>query len=72
MRKLLLIVGIVSIIVCVLFLLFAALNMGAYYHLLDGTAEHYSRLYQKMIISFIVGIILAVIGTVCIIIRSKI
>lgn len=72
MKKLLLIIGIVAIIFCVLFLLFALLNMHSYYNLFDGTAEHYSRLHQRMNISFIVGAVLAVIGIACIIIRSKI
>lgn len=72
MKKLLIIIGIVCIIGCVIFLLFALLNMHAYYNLLDGTAEHYNRLHQKMIISFAMGIVFAVIGTVCVIIRSKI
>ena len=71
MRKVLLIIGIVSIIICVLFLLFAALNMHGYYHLLDGTAGHYDRLHQRMIVYFVIGIIFAVIGAVCIILQSK-
>ena len=72
MKKLLLIVGIISIVVCVLLLLFAVLNMHAYYNLVDGTAGHYNRLHQRMIISFVIGSILAVIGTGCIIVHSKI
>ena len=72
MKKILLIVGVISIIVCVLFLLFALLNMHTYYNLFDGTAEHYNKLHYRMNISFIIGTVLAVIGTVCIIIRSKI
>ena len=72
MKKLLLIVGIMSMIVCVLSLLFAALSLFGYYHVLDGTAELYIRLHQRMIIFFVIGIVLAVIGIVCLIIRSKI
>ena len=71
MKKLLLVVGIVSIIACILFLLFAVLSLLGYYNVLDGSAELYNRLHQRMIISFLVGIVLAVIGTVCFIIRSK-
>ena len=72
MKKLLLIVGIMSIIVCVLSLLFAALNLFGYYHVLDGTAELYIRLHRRMIIFFVIGIVFAVIGIVCFIIRTKI
>ena len=66
-----LIVGIISIVVCVLLLLFALLNMLSYYHVLDGSAELYDKLHQKMTVSFIIGIILAVIGMICLIIRSR-
>ncbi|MBR0277531.1 MAG: hypothetical protein IJQ50_03605 [Clostridia bacterium] len=72
MKKLLLIVGIASIVVCVLFLLFAVLNLFGYYHVLDGSAELYNRLHQRMIVFFAIGIVLAVVGTVCIAIHSKI
>ncbi len=72
MKKLLLVVGIVSIIACILFLLFAVLSLLGYYNVLDGSAELYNRLHQRMTTSFAVGIVLAVIGTVCFIIRSKI
>lgn len=71
MKKGLLIVGIVSIIVCVVFLLFAALYLYGYYHVLDGSAGLYSRLHQKTILFLIIGVIWAVIGTVCLIIRSN-
>lgn len=72
MKRLLLIIGIISIIACVLFLLFAFLNMFGYYNVVDGTAGLYKKMHQRMIISFTVGAVLAVIGTVCIIIQSKI
>ena len=71
MKKLLLIIGIVIIIACALSLLFALLNMHAYHNLRDGSAEHYHRLHQRMIVNFIVGIVLAVIGTACIIFYLK-
>ena len=71
MKRLLLILGIVIIIVGMIALLFSALQRHVYYHLLDGDAELYSRLHRRMIISFVVGIVLTVIGAVCIIIRSK-
>jgi cytosine/uracil/thiamine/allantoin permease len=72
MKKLLLVVGIITIVACILFVIFALLNMHAYYNLFDGTAGHYSRLHQRMIISFAVGIVFAVIAAACFIIRSKI
>lgn len=72
MKKLLLIFGIVSIIICVLFVLFALLNLFGYYTVLDGTADLYSKLHQRMIVFFVIGIIFAAIGTVCIIFRSKV
>ena len=72
MKKVLLIVGIINMIVCVLSLLFAALNLFGYYHVLDGTAELYIRLHRRMIIFFVIGIVFAVIGIVSFIIRTKI
>lgn len=72
MKKILLIVGILSIILCIFFLLFALLNMHGYYNLFDGSAGLYSKLHRRMIVFLIAGIVLAIVGTVCIIIRSKI
>lgn len=72
MKKLLLIIGIVSLIACVLSLLLAALSLHGYYHVLDGSSELYVRLHRRMILFFIIGLVLAVIGIVCLIIRSKI
>ena len=71
MKKMLLIVGIILIIACVLSLLYAALNLYGYYHVLDGSAELYSSLHQRMIIFGLIGIVLAVLGTLCFIFRSK-
>ena len=71
MKKMLLIVGIILIIACVLSLLYAALNLFGYYHVLDGSGELYSRLHQRMIIFGLIGIVLAVLGTLCFIFRSK-
>ena len=67
----LLIVGIILIIACVLSLLYAALNQFGYYHVLDGSGELYSMLHQRMIIFGLIGIVLAVLGTLCFIFRSK-
>ena len=71
MKKLFLIAGVVSLIACVLALVFSALNWFGYYHLLDGSAEQYVRLHQRMIVGFVVGIVFAVIGIVCLILRAK-
>ena len=70
MKILLLIVGIICIVAGVLSLMFAALNRHGYYNLLDGENDIYIRLRRRMIIFFAVGIVLAVIGIVCIIIYS--
>ena len=69
MKEILLIVGIVSIILCVLSLLFAGLNWFGYYNLLDGTSEQYTRLRSRKIIFLITGIVLAVIGVVSLLVR---
>ena len=71
MKKLLLILGIVIIIAGVIALLFSALQRHGYYHLLDGDADMYIGLRRKMIIFFVIGIVLEVIGTACIIIRAR-
>lgn len=71
MKKLLLILGVVIIIAGVIALLFSALQRFGYYHLLDGDAGMYIGLHWRMIIFFVIGIVLVVIGTVCLIIRTK-
>lgn len=71
MKNVLLIVGILIIVACVLSLVFAFLNMQAYYNLRDGSAELYHKLHYRMIFYFIVGIVLAAIGAACIILRFK-
>ena len=70
--KELLIIGIICIIACVLSLLYAALNRHGYYHLHDGEGDMYIRLHRRMIVFFVVGIVLAVIGVACIIIWTRI
>lgn len=69
MKKLLLIMGIVILIAGVIALLFSALQGYGYYHLLDGDADLYIRLHRRMLLFFVIGMILAVIGVSCIIIR---
>ncbi len=71
MKKALLIIGIILILVCVLSLLYAALNLYGYRHLLDGTAEHYQRLHQRAITFFVVGAALGVAGIVGLIFSFK-
>lgn len=71
MKKLLLIVGIVMLIACVLALIIAVWNRFAYYHVLDGSAALYDRLRLRMTVSFIVGGVLAAVGAVCLIVRTK-
>ncbi|MBP3633905.1 MAG: hypothetical protein J6J43_04960 [Oscillospiraceae bacterium] len=72
MKKLFLIVGIVSIIACVLSLLFAALSLFGYYHVLDGSPEMFARLHRRMILFFVIGLVLAAIGVACLILRRRI
>ena len=69
MKNHLLIIGIVVIAVGVIALLFSALQRYGYCHLLDGDADLYIGLHRRMIIFLAVGIILAMIGVSCIIIR---
>ena len=71
MKKLLLIAGIMSMIAGVLSFLFAAFNLFSYHHVMDGTAELFMRLQQRMHVSFAVGIIFAVIGILCLILHAK-
>ena len=71
MKKILLIAGIIFIIACVLFLLYAVLNMHAYYNLYDASVGYYKRLHQRMISSFVTGSVFGAIGAVCFIIRYK-
>ena len=71
MKKPLWIVGIVVIIACVISLLIAAWYLYVYHHVLDGSPALYDRLHQRTIAFFAAGIILAVIGAVCMIVRSR-
>ena len=71
MKKMLLIAGIILIVASVLSLLYAALNLFGYYHVLDGSADLYRSIHWRMITFGLSGIVLAVLGTVCFIIRLK-
>ena len=70
MKKVLFIAGIICVVICVLSLLFAALSMHGYYNLMDGSQELYASLHRRMIIAFITGVVFAVIGAACFIIKS--
>jgi hypothetical protein len=72
MKVFLLIVGIVCIVACALALLYSAFNHYAHRHVLDGSAELYQRLQRRARIFFISGIVLALLGAACLIIRGRI
>ena len=72
MRTFLLIIAIVNIVICVISLLFSALNRHGYYHLLDGDGDTYIRLRRRMKEFFVIGIITAAVGITCIIISFRI
>lgn len=71
MKKILLIVSVISLIAGSLSLLISAYSRFGYYNVMDGSADLYANLYQRMIVFFIIGIILAVVGIFCLFIRSK-
>ena len=70
MKKVLLIIGMIVITHAVLSLLFSALQGYGYYHLLDGDADMYIGMHRRMILFFVIGIVLAVVGFMCIRIRN--
>ena len=72
MKKTLLIAGIILMVLALLSLLYGGLNMFGYYHVLDGSSSLYHRLHSRMILFFIIAAVLALIGTACLIIRSRI
>lgn len=71
MKKWLLVIGIILIVATVVSLLFAALQLFGYYHVLDGSAALYARLHQRAIVSFIVGGVLACGAVACLILRAR-
>ena len=71
MKVFLLIIGIVCIVACVLSLLYSAFNQYAHRHVLDGSSELYSRLQRRSTIFLISGIVLALLGAACLIIRGR-
>ncbi len=69
MEKLLLTAGIISMVACVLSLLYAVLNRIGYYNLLDGDGEVYKKLHRRMTYSFVLSIVFAAVGAACFLIR---
>ena len=72
MKNLLLAVGILLLVACLLFLVFAAFCQYGRYHVLDGSPVLYKRLERRALISCAVGVVLALGGIACIVIRSRI
>ena len=70
MKTFFLIVAIVFILAGVIAFLFSALQRYGYDHLLDGDADMYIGMHRRMILFFVIGIVLAVVGFVCIRIRN--
>ena len=71
MKKVLLIIGIILVVLSISSLLLGAVNLFGYYHVLDGSTELYHRLHNRGIVFLVGGIVLAVIGAACFLIRSK-
>ena len=71
MKKAILIIGVILIVLCILSLLFAALFLFGYYHVLDGSPEMYANLHRRAILCFVLGIVLAVLGAASIVISRK-
>ncbi|MBR0081973.1 MAG: hypothetical protein IJP98_04450 [Clostridia bacterium] len=72
MKKLLLILGILFLVAAALSLLFAALQLFGYYHVLDGSAALYARLFRRAILFFSIGGGLALLGVLGLILRAKV
>ena len=49
----------------------AGAGMFGYYHLLDGSADLYVSMHQRMKLFSAIGIALAAAGTACLVIRAK-
>ena len=71
MKQQLLTIGIITLMACVLFFADSALSRYGYYHLMDGSADLYISLHRRMNVSLVVGIVLAVIGVLCMFLRFK-
>ena len=71
MKKSLLILGIILTIASVLFLLFSLFTLFVYFHTYDATIEHYQTLYSGMVVTGIIGLVLAVAAAVCFRVRKR-
>lgn len=71
MNKVLFILGIASIVIAVLALLYAALQRFAYYHTLDGDSDMFARMHLHMMVSFVIGIVFSIAAVTCFVMRSK-
>ena len=71
MKQQLLTIGIITLMAGVLLFADSALSRYGYYHLMDGSADLYISLHRRMNVSLVVGIVLAVIGVLCMFLRFK-
>jgi hypothetical protein len=67
----LLIFGILLLVAAVLSFALAALNFYAYRHVMDGSPELFDRMHQRAVLFLVLGAVLALSGTVCMIVRAK-
>ena len=71
MKKLLFIVGFIGLITGALSLLLSAFFRHGYYNVLDGSGDLYASMHQRMVVFFVIGFGLAVIGFAGMGIRAK-
>lgn len=71
MRKALFIAGVVLLAVGVPALVFAAMNLFGYHHVLDGSSALYASLHRRAILFFSLGGLLLLGGAVCLFFRFK-
>lgn len=71
MRRGLLIAGVVLLAVGVPALVFAAMNLFGYYHVLDGSPALYAALHSRAVLFFVLGGLLILGGAVCLFFRFK-
>lgn len=69
MKTFILVIGIILLAACVISFIAAALQWFMYRNLLDGSSEQYKRLHDHAITFLVIGIVLALIGGGCIVIR---
>ena len=69
MRRALLFAGVVLLAVGVAALVFAALNLFGYHHVLDGSSALYVSLHRRAILCFALGGLLLLGGAACLFFR---